>query len=182
MNKFVSEKQILENREKFGIKVDGEDENYDPRPLFEKLQEKKALEEDAFRDRFKSQPPKAIDDDEYGFLQEQNSKQEEIERSIRTQDDHLVEEFTKAQSHLNVSEVEKQPTPQPKKQETQEIPRTSIIKSRLSLGRTKKKQNSLLSSIRVIKKDKDTNSDKLSEKQVDNIKKKIEQNITTLKK
>lgn len=177
---FVSEKEILENREKFGIKVDGEDEHYDPRPLYEKLQEKKALEEDAFKDRFKSKPPKAIDDDEYGFLEEQTIKQQEMEKQIRQQDNQLIEEFSKEQSHLNVSEPEKPHPILKKTPEKGEIPKTSILKGRptFSLRASKRKSNSLLSSIRVIKKDKNEDSStKLSEKQTSSIKQNIEKNI-----
>lgn len=95
--KFVSEKEIQENREKFGIKTAGEDEHYDPRPLYEKLKEKSQAEEDLFFERFKSQPPKAIDEDEYDFLEEHKLLQERIERKIQQEDAKLLKQFATEQ-------------------------------------------------------------------------------------
>mmetsp|Transcript_16294 Transcript_16294/g.20839 ORF Transcript_16294/g.20839 Transcript_16294/m.20839 type:complete len:197 (+) Transcript_16294:1309-1899(+) len=171
MNKFVSEKEIHENREKFGIKVDGEDENYDPRPLYEKLQEKKDQEEESFRDRFKSQPPKAMDEDEYGFLQEQADKQSEYERQIHQQDEEQLKEFAAAQAHLSIK------PPSTIESKSKIIPTRSIPKVKTFKKPKKKRKNSLLASVRVIRKEDTSTPSTISKQEAENIKRNVESKI-----
>ena len=176
MNKFVSEKEIHENREKFGIQVNGEDEHYDPRPLYEKLQSKKQEEEDAYKDRFKSQPPKAMDEDEYEFLAGQNNVLAQIERKIQREDAKQLEEFSHAQADLGLKEVQ---NPIPESTEGKEDSTTEIVSvicksKKTTLKKPQKKANSLLaSSIRVIDKKKSSNTNVLSKRDQEAVKKNI---------
>ena len=147
--KFVSEKELQENREKFGIKPAGEDEHYDPRPLFEKLQEKSQLEEDLFYERFKSQPPKAIDEDEYDFLEEHKQLQSRIERKIQQEDEKLLKQFATEQTKTSLVEPDLSSVLSKAMQNTaenmEETPVTSIIgkRAKVPIKKNPPKKNSL---------------------------------------
>merc|ERR1712137_194388 len=140
MNRFISEKEINENRERFGVQVKGEDEHYDPRPLFEKLAEKRELADEAMRDRLKSLPPPAMDEDEYEFLRHQENIMEKQERQRQTEEEESLREFLSAQARVVVDPVQDppsvtSPTEPPKHQEP---PKKSLILCKLPKGKKPK--------------------------------------------
>ncbi|WMV10570.1 hypothetical protein MTR67_003955 [Solanum verrucosum] len=65
---FVSEEQLAESKKTRGARVEDGTAQRD-RPLYEILMENKDKKDAEFNERFKHQPPKALDEDETEFLE-----------------------------------------------------------------------------------------------------------------
>ncbi|KAJ3184849.1 hypothetical protein HDU85_001528 [Gaertneriomyces sp. JEL0708] len=80
-----------------GRELPDEKEVYDPRPLFERLAEKKRIEEEEFAERMRfSNLVKRLDDDEYAFLAQYESEEQKRQREILESDRKELEAFRKA--------------------------------------------------------------------------------------
>ncbi|KAI9005299.1 N-terminal domain of NEFA-interacting nuclear protein NIP30-domain-containing protein [Gaertneriomyces semiglobifer] len=80
-----------------GRELPDEKEVYDPRPLFERLAEKKRIEEEEFAERMRfSNLVKRLDDDEYAFLAQYESEEQKRQREIVESDRKELEAFRKA--------------------------------------------------------------------------------------
>ena len=155
MPQFITEKEIFENRERFGGgAVTGEDEHYDPRPLFEKMREKRELEEEQLRDRLRPKPPKALDAEEYEFLQDQEEAQTRKEQRILSEDEELLRTFHKEQNRLSQASQAAISLPTPTATPTSIDITTSIIshRPRVPTKLLGKKKRELLPSLRAIHK------------------------------
>ncbi|KAJ3041476.1 hypothetical protein HDV00_009272 [Rhizophlyctis rosea] len=103
-NKFITEAAVAEartEREKEGRK--DVEEVYDPRPLYERLAEKKRIEEEEFAERMKfSNMVKRLDDEEYEFLAAYDDEEEKKRQEIARSDAKELEQFRKAVSEAPV--------------------------------------------------------------------------------
>jgi len=113
LRKFVSEKDIEEGRLENGDRQRKEEVN-DGRPLWEKLKENKAKADEAFQERIRFRPPRALDDDDVSFLE--SKEREKIERLIRNEEQVQKEliEFRKAQRITTADSPTLLITPKPK--------------------------------------------------------------------
>lgn len=124
--RFVTEAEVEERRkrrqeewEKVRKPEDPEDcpeEVYDPRSLFEKLQEQKDKKQQEYEDQFKfKNMVRGLDEEETNFLDEISRKQELIEKQRRAEDMKELNEYrsavAKAGENLDLKkEVEKKPS------------------------------------------------------------------------
>ncbi|KAI8919701.1 N-terminal domain of NEFA-interacting nuclear protein NIP30-domain-containing protein [Entophlyctis helioformis] len=91
--KFVSEADINEMPES----ARGSDAPYDPRPLYERLAEKKRIEEEEHAEKLRlSNQIKRLDPDELEFLASTESAKAEMQREIRKADNEALEAFRNA--------------------------------------------------------------------------------------
>ncbi|KAJ3054988.1 hypothetical protein HK097_000134 [Rhizophlyctis rosea] len=100
-SKFITEAALAEQRQEreSEAKSHGKDleEVYDPRPLFERLAEKKRIEEEEFAEKMKfSNMVKRLDDDEYEFLVAYDDEEEKKRKEIAAADEKELEQFRKA--------------------------------------------------------------------------------------
>eukprot|EP00727_Mastigamoeba_balamuthi_P005119 m51a1_g14605 hypothetical protein (135) ;mRNA; f:1194836-1195485 len=105
--RFVSEKELDERRARLAQSGTKERE-YDPdaRPLWEKLQENKMKEEEAFRAKFAMPTPKSLDEDESKFLEELEQQKTDREKEISHAEDLELELFK-----ARIPEFQDIPTP-----------------------------------------------------------------------
>ncbi|KAJ3296792.1 hypothetical protein HK104_001208 [Borealophlyctis nickersoniae] len=100
-NKFVTEAELQANRHEreTAAKNEGKElvEVYDPRPLYEKLAEKKRLEEEAFNEKMKfSNLVKRLDEEEFEFLANYDEQEARRQREIALNDQKELEKFRAA--------------------------------------------------------------------------------------
>ncbi|XP_028814495.1 PSME3-interacting protein isoform X2 [Denticeps clupeoides] len=134
--KFVSESELEEKRkkrqeewEKVRKPDDPEEvpeEEYDPRSLFERLQEQKDKKQEEFEEQFKfKNMVRGLDEDETSFLDEVSRQQVLVEKQRRDEDLQELKEYRTALKKLASTESQKEP-------EKRAIPKPSEHKSHLS--------------------------------------------------
>ncbi|TPX34498.1 hypothetical protein SmJEL517_g02786 [Synchytrium microbalum] len=97
MSKFVTEASLeaaKAERVKLGLPEPTAPQNYDPRTLYERLQEQKTKKDDEFQEmtRF-SNLIKRLDEDEVDFLLQSNIENSNTKRQIHDQDKEELEKF-----------------------------------------------------------------------------------------
>ena len=164
-NRFITEDEINKRREEFGVAKNTVSENYDPRPLWEKLQEKHEREQEEFAERMKPKPPRALDDEEFFFLQEQEEKRNNKKKELEKEDEASLSEFRKEQSFITLHPPDPVHIEVNKDIEKETIKSTSIVKERKTFTLKKKtiKPNSL-PPVKIISKD-NQSKNKQTEKQ-----------------
>ncbi|XP_071819198.1 PSME3-interacting protein-like [Apostichopus japonicus] len=101
---FVSESEIEDKKKKRQEEwervrkpedpQDCPEEEYDPRTLFEKLQEQKDTKQAEFEEQFKfKNMVRGLDDEETEFLEEVSQKQQELEKSKMKEEKELLDQF-----------------------------------------------------------------------------------------
>ncbi|XP_051726704.1 PSME3-interacting protein isoform X2 [Ctenopharyngodon idella] len=116
--KFVSESELDEKRkkrqeewEKVRKPDDPEEapeEEYDPRSLFERLQEQKDKKQEEYEEQFKfKNMVKGLDEDETSFLDEVSRKQSLIEKHRRDEEAKEIKEYRSALQKLAATESQK---------------------------------------------------------------------------
>lgn len=127
--KFVSESEIEEKRkkrqeewEKVRKPEDPEEapeEEYDPRSLFERLQEQKDKKQEEYEEQFKfKNMVKGLDEDESHFLDEVSRQQSLVEKQRRDEEMQELKEYRNARNRLTAhgesrKEPEKRAAPKP---------------------------------------------------------------------
>ncbi|KAL2915420.1 hypothetical protein HK105_205036 [Polyrhizophydium stewartii] len=92
-NKFISEAVLSEVPESAKVP----EEAYDPRPLYEKLAERKRIQEEEFAEKMRlANQVKRLDPDEVEFLATAQSEAEAKERAIRQADQEALDAFRNA--------------------------------------------------------------------------------------
>lgn len=145
--KFVSQNEIDEQKQKRQAEwervrkpedpEEAPEEEYDPRSLFDRLQEQKDKKQDEYEAQFKlSNQVRGIDEDEAQFLNMVSSKQEELEQKREMEDSVVLSEYHNA---LITKAVDSKPLE--KKAAKQIIPLAKSKKSQLELlaGAVKRK-------------------------------------------
>ncbi|RKP10916.1 N-terminal domain of NEFA-interacting nuclear protein NIP30-domain-containing protein [Thamnocephalis sphaerospora] len=84
---------------------------YDPRSLYEKLQEQKQKKEDAFQEA--TRLVHRLDDDEIDFLEALHSEEATQERTKRAEENVALDAFRRAQAEVNVAEPPPLALPEP---------------------------------------------------------------------
>ncbi|XP_052438938.1 PSME3-interacting protein isoform X1 [Carassius gibelio] len=151
--KFVSESELDERRkkrqeewEKVRNPDDPEEapeEKYDPRSLYERLQEQKDKKQEEFEEQLKfKNMVKGLDEDETSFLDEVSRKQSLIEKHRRDEEALEIKEYRSALQKLTTTENQKKETEKkagPKPSE----PRTShLSQAHLLAGAVKRRSSS----------------------------------------
>ncbi|XP_077983336.1 PSME3-interacting protein-like [Glandiceps talaboti] len=124
---FVSETELDEKRQKRQEeweKVRNEDqpeecpdEEYDPRSLFERLQEQKDKKQEEFEEKFKFKNMiyKGLDDGEAEFLDHVSDRQIQIQKERMTEEKEILKEYKESVSALTQDKVNTTPKPADKK-------------------------------------------------------------------
>ncbi|XP_010320858.1 uncharacterized protein [Solanum lycopersicum] len=92
---FVSEEQLAESKKTRGARVEDGTAQRD-RPLYEILKENKDKKDAEFNERFKHQPPKALDEDETEFLEKLEMSRREYEKQVADEEDEQLRSFQAA--------------------------------------------------------------------------------------
>ncbi|KAH0725987.1 hypothetical protein KY290_003934 [Solanum tuberosum] len=92
---FVSEEQLAESKKTRGARVEDGTAQRD-RPLYEILMENKDKKDAEFNERFKHQPPKALDEDETEFLEKLEMSRREYEKQVADEEDEQLRSFQAA--------------------------------------------------------------------------------------
>ncbi|KNC95995.1 hypothetical protein, variant [Spizellomyces punctatus DAOM BR117] len=106
--KFVTEAALQAAREErdaeakaLGQEPVKEEEVYDPRPLYERLAERKRIEEEEFAEKMRfSNLVKRLDDEEYEFLSAYDDEETKRRKEIAANDRRELEAFRKAVSEV----------------------------------------------------------------------------------
>ncbi|XP_056334383.1 LOW QUALITY PROTEIN: PSME3-interacting protein [Danio aesculapii] len=141
--KFVSESELDEKRkkrqeewEKVRKPDDPEEvpeEEYDPRSLFERLQEQKDKKQEEYEEQFKfKNMVKGLDEDETSFLDEVSRKQSLIEKHRREEDAQEIKEYRSALQKLAATdsqkkESEKKAGPKPSEHKTSHLSQAHLL-------------------------------------------------------
>lgn len=141
--KFVSESELDEKRkkrqeewEKVRKPDDPEEapeEEYDPRSLFERLQEQKDKKQEEYEEQFKfKNMVKGLDEDETSFLDEVSRKQSLIEKHRREEDAQEIKEYRSALQKLAATdsqkkESEKKAGPKPSEHRTSHLSQAHLL-------------------------------------------------------
>ncbi|XP_053478975.1 PSME3-interacting protein isoform X2 [Ictalurus furcatus] len=141
--KFVSESELEEKRkkrqeewEKVRKPDDPEEvpeEEYDPRSLFEKLQEQKDKKQEEYEEQFKfKNMVKGLDEDEAHFLDEVSRQQCLVEKQRRDEEKQELQEYRSALKKLVSSESqkkepEKKAAPKPPEQKTSHLSQAHLL-------------------------------------------------------
>lgn len=141
--KFVSESELDEKRkkrqeewEKVRKPDDPEEapeEEYDPRSLFERLQEQKDKKQEEYEEQFKfKNMVKGLDEDETSFLDEVSRKQCLIEKHRREEDAQEIKEYRSALQKLAATdsqkkESEKKAGPKPSEHRTSHLSQAHLL-------------------------------------------------------
>ncbi|XP_066568573.1 PSME3-interacting protein [Amia ocellicauda] len=149
--KFVSETELDEQRkkrqeewEKVRKPEDPEEcpeEAYDPRSLFERLQEQKDKKQQEYEEQFKfKNMVKGLDEEESHFLDEVSRQQQLVERQRREEDLKELKEYRSALTKLtantdNRKEPEKKPTVKPAES------KSAFSQARLLAGAVKRRSS-----------------------------------------
>lgn len=114
---FVSEEQLAETKRTRGARVEDGTAQRD-RPLYEILKENKDKKDAEFNERFKHQPPKALDEDETEFLEKLEMSRREYEKQVADEEAEQLRSFQAAVAAKStiVQEIKEVP-PVPKVQE-----------------------------------------------------------------
>lgn len=114
---FVSEEQLAEAKRTRGARVEDGTAQRD-RPLYEILKENKDKKDAEFNERFKHQPPKALDEDETEFLEKLEMSRREYEKQVADEEAEQLRSFQAAVTakSMIVQEIKEMP-PVPKVQE-----------------------------------------------------------------
>ncbi|XP_055818003.1 uncharacterized protein LOC129887074 [Solanum dulcamara] len=114
---FVSEEQLAESKKTRGARVEDGTAQRD-RPLYEILKENKDKKDAEFNERFKHQPPKALDEDETEFLEKLEMSRREYEKQVADEEAEQLRSFQAAVAAKStiVQEIKEMP-PVPKLQE-----------------------------------------------------------------
>jgi len=126
------QKQLLSQQKQQQFDSDG---SY--KSLYEQLQENKEQQEDQYNARLKPQPPKALDEDEFRFLQE---REEEHRRLLQQRESDVRKElvhFYEEKANITIPAVEDAVT-------TKQPPLGSVSNIGLELSLTKKKKERIL--------------------------------------
>uniref|UniRef100_A0A8C4X6R8 Proteasome activator subunit 3 interacting protein 1 n=1 Tax=Erpetoichthys calabaricus TaxID=27687 RepID=A0A8C4X6R8_ERPCA len=148
-NKFVSETQIEERRkkrqeewEKVRKPDDPEEcpeEVYDPRSLYERLQEQKEKKQLEFEEQFKfKNMVKGLDEDETNFLDEVSRQQELIEKQRRDEDMKELHEYRNALSKLPTN-IETRSNPEKKPSSKMTENKNMMSQAKLLAGAVKRR-------------------------------------------
>nr|XP_055030522.1 PSME3-interacting protein isoform X1 [Misgurnus anguillicaudatus]XP_055030523.1 PSME3-interacting protein isoform X1 [Misgurnus anguillicaudatus] len=141
--KFVSESELDEKRkkrqeewEKVRKPDDPEEapeEEYDPRSLFERLQEQKDKKQEEYEEQFKfKNMVKGLDEDETSFLDEVSRQQSLIEKRRRDEDAREINEYRRslqklANNESNKKEPEKKAGPKPSENKTSHLSQAHLL-------------------------------------------------------
>ncbi|XP_059362577.1 PSME3-interacting protein [Carassius carassius] len=141
--KFVSESELDERRkkrqeewEKVRNPDDPEEapeEKYDPRSLYERLQEQKDKKQEEFEEQFKfKNMVKGLDEDETSFLDEVSQKQSLIEKHRRDEEALEIKEYRSALQKLTTNENQKKETekkagPKPSEHRTSHLSQAHLL-------------------------------------------------------
>ncbi|XP_073706507.1 PSME3-interacting protein [Garra rufa] len=141
--KFVSESELDEKRkkrqeewEKVRKPDDPEEapeEEYDPRSLFERLQEQKDKKQEEYEEQFKfKNMVKGLDEDETSFLDEVSRQQCLIEKHRREEDAQEIKEYRSALQKLAATEsqkkeAEKKAGPKPSEHRTSHLSQAHLL-------------------------------------------------------
>ncbi|XP_072551892.1 PSME3-interacting protein isoform X2 [Salminus brasiliensis] len=141
--KFVSESELEEKRkkrqeewEKVRKPDDPEEvpeEEYDPRSLFERLQEQKDKKQEEFEEQFKfKNMVKGLDEDESNFLDEVSRQQSLVEKQRRDEDHQEIQEYRSALKKLAAGESqkkepEKRAGPKPPEHKTSHLSQAHLL-------------------------------------------------------
>lgn len=156
--KFVSESEIEEKRkkrqeewEKVRKPEDPEEapeEEYDPRSLFERLQEQKDKKQEEYEEQFKfKNMVKGLDEDETNFLDEVSRQQSLVEKQRRDEERQELQEYRSAIKKL-ASSSESQSRKEPEKRAGLKPPehRSHLSQAHLLAGAVKRRSSSQSSS------------------------------------
>ncbi|XP_072291822.1 PSME3-interacting protein [Eucyclogobius newberryi] len=135
--KFVSESELDEKRkkrqeewEKVRKPEDPEEapeEVYDPRCLFERLQEQKDKKQEEFEEQFKfKNMVRGLDEDETSFLDEVSRQQSLVEKRRRDEEKLELQQYRSAIAKQSVTENRREP-------EKKTISKQSVVEQRTSL-------------------------------------------------
>ncbi|XP_053556218.1 PSME3-interacting protein [Bombina bombina] len=161
--KFVTESEIEEIRkkrqeewEKVRKPEDPEEcpeEVYDPRSLYEKLQEQKDKKQLEYEEQFKfKNMVRGLDEDETKFLDEVSRKQELIEKQRRDEEMKELNEFRNARSKVASSSTDQKKREADKKPAGKPVEtKTKFSQSKLLAGAVRHRSNSESSSAKKIK-------------------------------
>ncbi|XP_060779808.1 PSME3-interacting protein isoform X2 [Neoarius graeffei] len=141
--KFVSESELEEKRkkrqeewEKVRKPDDPEEvpeEEYDPRSLFERLQEQKDKKQEEYEEQFKfKNMVKGLDEDEAHFLDEVSRQQFLVEKMRRDEEKQELQEYRSALKKLVSSESQKKESerkaaPKPAEQKTSHLSQAHLL-------------------------------------------------------
>ncbi|XP_050991716.1 PSME3-interacting protein isoform X1 [Labeo rohita] len=141
--KFVSESELDEKRkkrqeewEKVRKPDDPEEapeEEYDPRSLFERLQEQKDKKQEEYEEQFKfKNMVKGLDEDETSFLDEVSRQQSLIEKHRRDEEAQEIKEYRSALQKLAATDSQKKDTekkavPKPSEHRTSHLSQAHLL-------------------------------------------------------
>ncbi|XP_042600096.1 PSME3-interacting protein-like isoform X2 [Cyprinus carpio] len=141
--KFVSESELDEKRkkrqeewEKVRKPDDPEEapeEVYDPRSLYERLQEQKDKKQEEYEEQFKfKNMVKGLDEDETSFLDEVSRQQSLIEKHRRDEETQELKEYRSALQKLTTTEIQKKETekkagPKPSEHRTSHLSQAHLL-------------------------------------------------------
>ncbi|KAJ3083119.1 hypothetical protein HK102_001243 [Quaeritorhiza haematococci] len=119
-SKFVSSAVLVDDQNERSIKPDDsgqitkEDENYDPRPLYEILADRKRIKEEEFAEKMRfSNLIKRIDEEEFEFLMNRESEEEKKRIEAKRMEREELDEFRKAVAEKQQQPDLDAPTPNP---------------------------------------------------------------------
>ncbi|XP_026086407.1 protein FAM192A-like isoform X1 [Carassius auratus] len=141
--KFVSESELDERRKKRQEEwekvrkpdepEEAPEEKYDPRSLYERLQEQKDKKQEEYEEQFKfKNMVKGLDEDETSFLDEVSQKQSLIEKHRRDEEAQELKEYRSALQKLATNEsqkkeAEKKAGPKPSENRTSHLSQAHLL-------------------------------------------------------
>ncbi|XP_016086284.1 PSME3-interacting protein isoform X2 [Sinocyclocheilus grahami] len=151
--KFVSESELDERRkkrqeewEKVRKPDDPEEapeEKYDPRSLYEKLQEQKDKKQEEYEEQFKfKNMVKGLDEDETSFLDEVSRKQSLIEKHRRDEEAQEIKAYRSALQKLATTENQKKETEKKAGPKPSEHKTSYLSQAHLLAGAVKRRSSS----------------------------------------
>ncbi|XP_055011468.1 PSME3-interacting protein isoform X1 [Boleophthalmus pectinirostris] len=152
--KFVSESELDERRkkrqeewEKVRKPDDPEEapeEVYDPRSLFERLQEQKDKKQEEFEEQFKfKNMVRGLDEDETSFLDEVSRQQSLVEKRRRDEEKLELQEYRSAIAKHSASETRREPEKKTTSKQSAGEQRTShLSQAHLLAGAVKRRSSS----------------------------------------
>ncbi|ORX58824.1 hypothetical protein DM01DRAFT_1333444 [Hesseltinella vesiculosa] len=152
---FVSRSIVTDNEEKdintqdaSSVKASSSDAEYDPRTLYERLQEQKLKKEDEFREKTKfSNLVKRIDEEDAEYYQALSETQHQQDTARKAKDELELEEFRKA-----VESTRLPPSNNARPPASTRRPSLTTITSSTKKPATKKESNSKMAGLVLVKK------------------------------
>ena len=127
MSKFVKGDDSVDDSQWLQKNTKTEPEKVDNRSLYEKLQEQRAIKEEAFQEANKfSTLIRRLDDDEVDFLASVNEQREKEERNRRLAKETAIAEFRRAQAALERESPPPPAIPKVPRQEQQTAKRKQV--------------------------------------------------------